>query len=1348
MAKPTVTLKSVTTGKGVELHAAGPREATILIPVHAEELELMHDKEVQDLIAQQVVETATLGQPTILTPLPGATNHDGSVIVEEIDLENFGIDPVVSTIFEISTTRDYTDVVFKKIKQGTTVLNLDPDELNGANLVANKLYFLRVKICINNFSYSWTDTIHFYYTTSKYTTPVIENITIEKDKDNEVESVREKKTGRITIDYEPYGVEVGAPGTPTNIEVYIRNADNTDGEFNKYVFAYEDSTLLALDYIPIICFPGKTYHVKIAFYNSAIDIRSPFSNIFTLVIPRARYHFTNFYIAQNGAFISTTPTIVLENLVMDYNFLDILHDDFKETLITEEERNRLVATTRNSSFVYEFNLLKEGSVVHRHNVKRSFEDVVNNAFKGLTFTISSLKLELSTEYELYVVFKWLNQRGDTIDYIDGAPASKTFTTGNIYNIIPNDNLEEIYREYNTFGFYGEILSKDLAPETTYMGEMKAGFEYKKDDEFSYNNNLYLTIEPFTMFDKSELTSMLASGKCMQVNERTVKTLYRSGLPTGDWLIKQLGIPTRTELSSGIINSKEGWIKCYNNANNIIYIAKKPFIADISFDTLEKLYLTSSYGRTIRIGKQLFAVRLLEDKVYSLINRRPIGFKDNVKKEVELYKALHTDLSNYSQGDLGIVSNKGLMHVSQGVLQSITSGYGTAFKEQLGITSDKIVELEANADRKYYRPVLELIREGREPWREEPGINYDPFTDTGYYGKITGDDYINGKEIRDRFKLSNLHVDTPYPLYYKFYYHGLLIFIPTEPIGNGVTYNELQEKFLVHAGKESDQILNLRKYFFTLPTYTENVFLASDQFDDLPSLDQNRDFKDSIVRSLLSRVLNNLPFSNELPKWEDDFMPNLDGVIFKDVVLADRFEGGEQTEDMRLTLRENNLIKVGLNTPGYYLPMFFRETVDFDKDLTFPSLEFKKPTIIKEAVEVTKYRMEKKTVNRERIVKKTRLEEKIKRVQTVRKVGTGKYAYRTKERGPNDRYGIMLFHAKKTDHANLPDPLYRTTMLGITRNKLDNSKITMYFSKNYRSLEEYIVKSCFVTDTVRSCCEPLHIGEFFSSSILLRDYISAMINPDIKVLTLRNLVPDRIFTSNDLKHPLGLIYGKVSSELAYYPIPPNYELYNPLYQDINKKLNLNPTISRLGNNIRNSWSTIQDELGNEVPIPILNSLLPAESYTSAGNDLITQYVKYQNSIMKTGELTLRDFRDNYLFGIVGIDLDTAYYLDQNGIVYGTALSPKYRLLDKDARLPRYIGELNAEGELISGKSNGNDFIDIRSERQEYIDVIEEEEVIVMEEVPFYELETYTEEIWEQIPYTETVYVDRVVEKPTE
>ena len=1345
MANAVVTLKSVTTGKSVEISATGPKEATILIPTYQEELDLMDDKSVEDLIAQQVVETATLGQPVILSPLPGATNHDGHVDIEEINLDNFGLEPIVSSIFEISTTRDFTDVVFKKIKQAHKVQNLDRDELNGANLIANKLYFLRVKICINNFSYSWTDTIHFYYTTSNYTQPVIESITINKDVDSDIIETRNKRTGSLTIDFEPYGVDTGAPGDPTNIEVYIRNTDNPDGEFTKLTYAYDPTTMITLDIIPIICFPGKSYHFKIAFYNSAIDIRSPFSNIFTLDIPRAKYHFTNFYIAQNGAFISTTPTVVLENLVMDYNFLDVLYDDFKETLISEEERTRLKRTTRNSKFIYEFNLLKDGNVVHRYNVHRSFEDVVNNAFKGLTFTINNLKLALSTEYELYLVFKWVTPSGDTVDYIDGVPATKTFTTGNIYNIIPNDNLTEVYREYNTFGYYGEILSKDLAPDTTYMGEVKAAFPYKVNDEFSSDGRLFLTLEPFTLFDKTELTSMVANRKCVIITDKNVKEYYKSGLPTGEWLIKQLGIPTKTELSSGIINSREGWIKCYNHANNIIYIAKKPFIADISFDTLEKLYLTSSYGRTIRIGKQLFAVRLLEDRVYSLINRRPIGFKDNVKKEVELYKALHTDLAAYTQGDLGIVSNKGLMHVSQGVIQSITSGYGSAFKDQLGIQSDKIVELEAGADRKYYRPVLELIREGREPWREEPGINYDPFTDTGYYGKITGDDYINGKEIRDRFKLANLHVDTPYPLYYKFYYHGLLVFIPTQPIGNGVSYKELEENNLVHAGKESDQILNLRKYFFTIPNYTENVWLANDQFQDMNALDQKRDFKDSIVRSLLSRVLLNLPFTTDLPRWENDTMPNLDGVIFKDIVLADRFEDGTETENKRVTLRENQLITLGLDTPGFYLPMFFRETVDFDKDLTFPSLEFKKPTIVKEEIEVTKYRMEKKEVLRERVVKKTRLEEKIKRVQTVRKIGTGKYAYRNKERTSTDRYGIMLFHAKKTDLVNIPDPLYRTSMLNITRNKVDNSKITMYFSKMYRSLEEYIVKSCFVTDLRRNCCEPLHIGEFFNSAIVMRDYIQSLISPDIKVVTLRNLVPDRVFTSDDRKHPLGLIYGKVSAELAYYPIPPNYELFNPLYQDVSTRLNLNPTISRMGNNIRNSWTTIEDEQGNRTSIPILNSLLPTESYTAAGNELINQYVNYQNSLLKEGELTLRDFRDNYLFGVVGIDLDTCCYLDDNGIVSGTTLSPRYRLLDKDMRLPRYIGELNAEGELISGKSNGNDFVDIKSERQEYIDVIEEEEVVVMEEVPYFELETYTEIVWEQVPYTETVTVDKIVEK---
>ncbi len=1343
MAKPFITLKNVQVDKTLEITANGPREATILIPTYAEDLELMEAREVEELIAKQVVQTATLGQPTILTPLPGAINHDGSVIIEKFDIDNFGIDPIVSVVFEISKSRDFKEIVFKKLKQGSSISDLDPDELNGYNLEANKMYYLRVKIYINNFSYSWSDTIHFTYTTSKYLTPVIHEAIIEQDDENETESIRVRKTGNITFRIDPFGIEVGAPGDPTNIEVYIKNREDLTGDFIKYTYEFNPTTNLNLSLIPLICFPGKSYHIKFAYYNSVLDIRSPFSNTISVDIPLPKYYFSNFYIAQNGAFISTTPTVILEDLVFDYNFIDYLYDDFEETLITEDERTLLKEKIKGSKFIYEFNLLKDGQILHRYNVQRGFEDVVNVLYKGLTFTITNIRLELSTDYTLYLTFKWLDKTDNPLSYTDGTPISKVFTTGNIYNIVPNDDLTQVYKEFNTFGYYGEITSRDLAPDTTYMGELKTAVTYKQNDEFSYRNDLFLVLQPVTFYALEEINSAVRSKKVVLINKDNVKDYYKSGLPTGEWLIKQLGIPTKTELSSGVINSKEGWIKCYNDANNIIYIAKKPFIADISFNTLEKLFLTSSYGRTIRIGKQLFAVRLLEDKVYSLINRRPIGFKGNVKKEIELFKALHSDLATYSQGDLGVASNKSVTFVSGGVIQSQTTGYSTNFKEKLNIKSKDIVELEKLADRKYYRPVLELIRTGQEPYREEKDIDYDPFTDTGYCGKVTGDDYINGIELKDRFKIANLHVDTPYPLYYKFYYHGLLIFIPTKPIGNGTTYNELESLNLVHPGEDSEQILNYRKYFFTLPTLTENVWLANDQFKDMPTYNV-REFSDSIVRSLLSRVLTNSPITTNYRRWEDDEMPNINGIIYKDIVLRDRFEDSVEKEDKRVTTNNGTMVALSKDTPGFYLPMFFRESVDFDKDLTFPSIEFKEPTIVKEQVEVTKYRMEKKLIERERSVKKTRLESKTKIVMVQRQIGTGKYAYRFKERTPIDRYGILLFHAKKTDLANITEPLFRTSMLNITRNKEDNSKLTLYYSKNFRDLEEYIVKSCYVTDTRQTACEPLHVATFFNSSIQLRDYLTSLVREDIKILTLRNLIPYRVQTDDTKKHPLGLIYGKVASELAYYPISRNYELFNPLYQDIAKRVNLNPTISRIGNNYRNSWTTVEDELGNNIPIPILNSLLSAEDYSSFGNELINQYVNYFNSTLKDRVITAQEFRDDYLFGVVGLDLNTAYYLGGSGITYGTTLSPRYKIIDGDTRLEKYIGDVDQNGDLLNGKSNGKDFVDIKSERQEYITIEEEQEVMIEEEVAYFEVEKYMEEIWEQVPYTQTVEIEKVVQ----
>lgn len=1297
MANAIVKLTSSTPDKrSVEITAGGPKQAQIVITASDTEIELMEDTQLREILSSKIIENSLLSAPVFNTPIDGVQNYVGDFILNEYQPVVPFVNPVISTVYQISTTKNFSYLIFNKTLTGTEVLPLKREDLINSKLVENTTYYIRARLCYDNYMTSYSDPISFTIGTSTFKKPIINSITLEE---NEI------YTGNVNFNLAPEQIYNGSPGEPNTIEIQIANTK--DNIYNK-IELEKNLYIFSLHLIPFKLYPDNTYKIKFRYINTLTNIYSPFSDEYTLTIPKPRALPENFHINQDSLTIATNPTIGIDNIKVDYDFLDCLDMDFTNVIIPETEKSIIKNKFNNSYFKYTYKIINTGNVVYTKEIIRDYDSIVDNYYKGCLFSLNDYSLSLSTAYVLGLNFEWFDASNNKIDYITFTEESLSITTANFANTRPVDDIPNVIKTVNGFGYYGEITHETLIPDDIkYCGKLELNKVYKSNSEVVYNNELYLTTAETTITDFNNLTNLV------KITKDNVKTYYKSCLPSGKWLIKELGIPTDLENISGVSNSKEGWIKVHNKANQIIYIAKKPFLTDIDYEYINERFLTGHGSRTIRIGLNLYNVRLLEYSPTRYIQQdfeSTMSSTTNIEDELDLFKELFKSLGIYTPNDLGILDNNTVNYISNGVAVSLNN-LGTDIKIDSIENSEDIIK---NSNMKLYRPVLELIQEGYEPYRTHI-LNYDKWSDTGYFGKVYYSELLSSKEYVKILNLLDLNITNANPIYYKFYYHGMIVYIPTEPIGNNINYRILEETGIVNGLGTDYKIINGKMYRFILPSLTKNIQITHESYDVIEEYTGN-----SLVNDLLGRVITNLPnilLSNQ-DKWESSTMNNIERVIFRDKTI---YKDSYKT----LTIDNNQIVENELENMGYYLPIIITDALDFNKDLTYPTAAIREPTIKQQTVTVTKYKIEEKQIEKVREVLKTRIEKDYKTVTYIDKIPTGKINYNNVSKTEDNKFGLILFHCSKDETAYFSEELYKRKQLNIS---LSNQELKIGFSDTFPTLDSFIAKSVMITGKNTLIQEPLHINKFFNTATETKEYIRSIINYDLEFITLRNKAYNKVLTDENKKYPLGVLYGKISAEYLYYPASKFYNLSNPNY-DTKINLNYSPTISIGSSTYKNSWTSILDRDGNSYNIPCLNSLIDYENYSSVGKDLIDNYIKYLNTQTDIAESI---YKTDYAFGVVGADLETLSYLPSEGTITGDKYNPVLAIYPDTYDIPKYIGD--------GGKSNGKDFLDILNPIPEYTEVQRTETVAYDKVVEYTELETYTETIYERIPYEETVTID--------
>ena len=378
---------------------------------------------------------------------------------------------------------------------------------------------------------------------------------------------------------------------------------------------------------------------------------------------------------------------------------------------------------------------------------------------------------------------------------------KSLTSGNLGNnpVSSPTHWEVIYDNNTaTSGYFGEVLGSKCVVD---KGEWNSATTYAVGDMVVVAHNT----PPLTQADLTAYVSKTASNLNKPPASNPADWEQRNGLPTGTSLAQTLGIgSTAPEV---LINNESGWLKFVHNGK-IKYIAKKPFMHTVSWNDIAKA--EAVYGnRTVRIGSRLFRVSLLsgaEADPSSWITTSTASDNKGAGSEWNelVYRVnvgVPTDGAATSQGGKQVGLNWwNFTDVDMVMTSANGNGSYTWCKETLSFNTatrvgrgyGSLSYFNSNASSSTYtgfgwRPCLTLISdeelEGSLYKAEATGVGpsvaslqYDPITDTGYYGEVPSAQFYTGTQISTATGVTSGTLLNDTEGWLKFYWHGQVLFI--------------------------------------------------------------------------------------------------------------------------------------------------------------------------------------------------------------------------------------------------------------------------------------------------------------------------------------------------------------------------------------------------------------------------------------------------------------------------------------------------------------------------------------------------------------------------------------------
>lgn len=363
----------------------------------------------------------------------------------------------------------------------------------------------------------------------------------------------------------------------------------------------------------------------------------------------------------------------------------------------------------------------------------------------------------------------------------------------------------------TSGYFGEVLGNKCVVD---KGEWLSTTTYSIGDMVVVKNIA-------TPLKQSDLTAYVA--KTANTNKPPASNPtdweQRNALPTGTSLAQTLGIGNTTP--EVLINNNSGWLK-FVHQGKIKYIAKKPFMHTVSWNDIAKA--EAVYGnRTVRIGSRLYRVSLLSGAeadpsswttASTATDNKGAGSEWN-ELVYRVHNTVPTDGTATNHGGKQVGSNWWNFTDADMVM---TSGAGngsyTWCKETLSYnTADRVLRggislsrfgngTSSNTDATFgWRPCLTLISEPEADSNlykaEATGVGpsvaslqYDPITDTGYYGEVTSAQFYTGTQISTATAVTSGTLQNDTEGWLKFYWHGQVLFIAKKTYRYAISWDNI------------------------------------------------------------------------------------------------------------------------------------------------------------------------------------------------------------------------------------------------------------------------------------------------------------------------------------------------------------------------------------------------------------------------------------------------------------------------------------------------------------------------------------------------------------------------------
>ena len=535
-------------------------------------------------------------------------------------------------------------------------------------------------------------------------------------------------------------------------------------------------------------------------------------------------------------------------------------------------------------------------------------DIVYNEDSTTDLTYLALTdnvLTTNTEYKLTVIY-----HGENFGASD--PAVVNFKTRTRFIEMPDDGLPTVLlgddSSNDTTKYYGTYGLTDLNGTRNYLGDWNGYTEYGVDSQVLYENRLWRALDTSSyasLGNNVHLNKNRVPGRTNDNNIVYWEEDDRNNLPTYKWLLKNIGfLPgitdnnktrlTTDSITKGTLATGDSLLTKFMVKSKILYVYTNPELTNISYNDLALAGLTGQ-GRTIRIGERLYWLRLLTIEEIAELQR----FKQVVDT---------TNIVNIDVDEPCWLADNG--NATDGVYNSGSQTHGFE---------------RGNKRNKGLRLVLEYISPYEEPWifakRKYPSLQYDRYTDTGYFGIVTNTiDRFNVYTALGIDKGTRINLDFGY---LAFWNHGKRILVNRASIAYGIEFNYLVNLGIVYGPDVKLNGYTNRKVTTLGDNLTYNVrllrggpsYMDLGPIEDLPNdkLVANANlFRYSEWNELVYRVANHIPLSVDINNFHGGFQigKNWDTLDNINIGVFEHYSGNGCHDFVLSTVNDNEVVSRG------------------------------------------------------------------------------------------------------------------------------------------------------------------------------------------------------------------------------------------------------------------------------------------------------------------------------------------------------------------------------------------------------------------------------------------------------